>query len=97
MNRFIPLARMLFVATATVLVWGSGVSHAERVFSAADRLHPDAIRDQKVDRNLSPAARARLQRAAAIKKKKDTQKFIQELVQADQPAASPKTGKGGAK
>lgn len=62
-----PKLLIMFLAGAAVVMSGSLASSAES---------PYAIRDPKVPRNLSPAARARYQRAAAIKRNQDVKKFI---------------------
>jgi hypothetical protein len=53
-----------------------------------------AIRDPRVDPNLSPKQRARVQRDAAIKNRADARMFIQNIMEGKQPAASTE---GGAK
>lgn len=72
--------------SAVLLVTGAGESLADS---------PYAIRDPKVKKNLTPAARARLQRSAAIKQKQEARKLILEKAKADQAAAA--QPKGGAK
>jgi hypothetical protein len=73
-NRIGP-AVMTLVLAAVVLISGVAETWADS---------PYAIRDPKVPRNLSPAARARLQRTAAIKKKQDARKFMLETIKGEQ-------------
>jgi len=46
------------------------------------------IHDHKVDPKLSPAQRARIQRDAALKKRQDQRKAIQDIMSGKQPASS---------
>jgi hypothetical protein len=90
--RFLP-GTALAVLTA-LLLWG-GAAHAQRsvqTYRNAQTAH--AIRDRKVDPKLSPVARARAQKLAAVKKKHDAQKFIDGVVQGEQAAASGTKEKG---
>jgi hypothetical protein len=70
---------------AALVATGAGESGADS---------PYAIRDPKVPKNLSPAARARLTRAAAIQKKQEARKLILEKVKADQAQAAGAAQKG---
>jgi hypothetical protein len=72
---------------AALVVTGAGESVADS---------PYAIRDPKVQKNLSPPARARLTRAAAIQKKQEARKFILEKVKAEQAQAAVPAPKGAA-
>jgi hypothetical protein len=83
LNRLLLLTLVMAIMPA----WGIGVVHADS---------PYAIRDKKVDPKLSPAARARSQRMAAIKKKNDLKKLVQEAAKAEQTAAPDPKAKGGA-
>ena len=47
-----------------------------------------AIRDPKIDPNLSPANRARVQRDASIKNRQNARKFIQSVVEGKDAASS---------
>jgi hypothetical protein len=75
---------------APPLAWGAGPH------SAGAQGSPYAIRDHKVDSKLTPAARARAQRAADIKRRHDLKKSIDQVQQA-KAADAGQSGKGGAK
>jgi hypothetical protein len=83
-NTLLLLSMMLALMPAG----GIGAARAES---------PYAIRDHKVDPKLPPAARARLLRAEAIKKKHDLKKVVEQQVAAEQAAAPGPKNKGGAK
>lgn len=68
-------AVMTLVLAAAVLISAVTETWAES---------PYAIRDPKVPRNLSPAARARLQRIAAIQRKQEARKYILETIKGEQ-------------
>jgi hypothetical protein len=78
---------------APPLAWGAGPPSA----STAAQGNPYAIRDHKVDPKLSPAARARAQRAADIKRRHDLKKSIEQVQQAKSADAGQPGSKGGAK
>jgi len=80
------------------LFWGginvtcAGADQSEKHPKNSREYH--SIRDPKVDPNLSPAQRARVQRDAAIKNRDNTRKFIQNIMAGKEPASSQE---GGAK
>lgn len=77
------------VILAAVLLSGVGGAHAERIvqqYANAQTSH--VIRDRSIDPKLSPAARARAMKAASIKKKEEARKFIQNVAEGEQAAAS---------
>jgi hypothetical protein len=76
---------------APPLAWGAGPPGA-----TPGQGSPYAIRDHKIDAKLSPAARARAQRAADIKRRNDLKKSIEQVQQAKSADAG-QPGKGGAK
>jgi hypothetical protein len=90
-----------FLAAVTAL----GINVTCAAANASDEAKPKnsheayAIRDPKVDPNMHPAERARVQREAVIKKRQDVRKFVQKMIEGEQGAA-PGKGKnegGGAK
>lgn len=81
--RFKTLLLALLAVLAAVPVCGAATSNVRRYPQNYANAHTaNAIRDRKVDAHLSPAARARTQRDAAIKKKRDLQKYVQSLAEA---------------
>jgi hypothetical protein len=94
---------LVFMAIAmaiavTALSWGFDVTAANADTSAQGQPNAIfAIRDPKVDPNLSPKQRAQVQRDAFIKQRKETRKFIKDMAEGKKPAASEKSDKGVAK
>jgi hypothetical protein len=87
--RLKPLLFALLTALAVASVCGAATTSTQRYpQNYANAYTAHAIRDHKVDPHLSPAARARAQRDAAIKKKKDLQNYIQSLAEASGKGAS---------
>ena len=97
LNRCKLLQFATFVVAVTTLLWGIDVTTVRAETTPADPLHPYAIRDPKVDPNLSPAQRARVQRDAAATKRKAARKFVKDVAEGKQPAASDKKDTGGDK
>ena len=87
-----PLLYLPFVIAEIALFWGgidvtrAGADQSEKQPKNSHEYH--AIRDPKVDPNLSPAQRARVQRDAAIKNRDNTRKFIQNIMAGKDPASS---------
>lgn len=96
MERWTTRLLMLWVVAAAIFTLGSRAACAETAYSAADRLHPHAIRDGKVGLKGSPVARAHVQKTGWIKSKKETKKYLESIVK-EGAAASENSGKGGAK
>ncbi len=90
-----PLLVMLFVIAAAVLLQGIGITYADTGTAGERLVHPYAIRDPKIDQNLSRAQRARVQKEAVIKKRHASKKFVRDY--AEGKAASDSKGKGVAK
>jgi hypothetical protein len=105
--KFLMFAPLVIAAMALLLMGidvtsaAANSSEAKQKNSQADKpknthdLHK--IRDPKVDSTLSPKQRARMQRDAAIKKRQDSKKFVQDVAEGKQPASSNQTEGGGAK
>jgi hypothetical protein len=93
--RFLKLAPLL--VAITTLLWGVNVTGVRADTTEADRRPPHAIRDPKVDPNLTPAQRARVTRKAEFKKKQDVRKYVKDVVEGEQSAPPGNRGKGGAK
>jgi hypothetical protein len=91
-NRCKPLLLLPFIMAVTAHFWGginvtcAGADQSEKQPKNAHEYH--AIRDPKVNANLSPAERARVQRDAAIKNRDNTRKFIQDIMAGKEPASS---------
>ena len=90
-----------FVLAVAALFWGGiNVTRAGANQPDKNNHHPKnaheyyKIRDPRVDPNLSPKQRARVQRDAAIKNRADARMFIQNIIEGKQPASS---SQGGAK
>jgi hypothetical protein len=81
-NRCKSLLFLSFVMAVTALFLGGiNVTSAGANSSEPKNSYEyHAIRDQKVDPNLHPAHRARLQREAAIKNRENTRKFIKDVM-----------------
>jgi hypothetical protein len=79
---------LLMPVAAALLLCGIGESYGES---------PYAIRDPKVPKNLSAAARARLMRTDQLKKKADLKKYILEAVKKEHQGGPDQTPKGVAK
>lgn len=86
------------VILAAVLLSGIGAANAGQSVQPYANAHTShVIRDRSVDPKLPPAARARALKAAAIKKKQEARKFIEDVAVDEQGAASVSKGKEGAK
>ena len=86
------------VLAATVVCWGIGVTSAAADTSELGRPNAvHAIRDTKVDTRLTPAQRARAQRAEAIRQRKSSRQFILDVAAGKEPASSGSADKGGGK
>ena len=87
-----PLLLLPFILAVAALFLGginvtsAGADQSGRHPKNAAEYH--AIRDPKVDPNLSPAQRARVQRDAAIKNRENTRKFIQNIMAGKESASS---------
>ncbi len=82
MHRIWPMLVMTFVVAVTLLFWGMDVTNAEPDSSSATQ-------DLAVqDRASSAAARARAQRADMLKKRKEAQKYIQKVIEGQQPRSA---------
>jgi hypothetical protein len=87
-----------FVLAVAALFWGginvtcAGADQKEKK-NAKNSHEYHAIRDPRVDQNLTPKQRARVQRDAAIKNRADARMFIQNIMEGKQAASS----EGGAK
>jgi len=98
MNRFVremqryrlKCVLLLPVVLAAAFLLGQG--GVTKALADTDAQPRQAIRDPKVDPKLSAKQRARHQLDAAIKRKKDAQKYIQSTV--EQSATSANTGGG---
>jgi hypothetical protein len=98
LNRCKPLLLALLLVAVTAL--GINVSYADAnpsVTNPKNSHEAYAIRDPKVDPNLPPAARARVQRDASINKRHEVKKFIQKMVEGEQAGSSGKKEGGGDK
>jgi hypothetical protein len=96
MNGFRLLLVAALVVAVTALSWG-GISYAQQ---APAEVKPAVEKDPAAAKRKADAAiRARAQRDAAIKKRHETKKYIQKVVEGQQSgAATPdNAGKGGAK
>ena len=91
-SRWKPLLVLPFIMAVTALFLGGinvtsvGADQSKKHPKNAAEYH--AIRDPKVDPNLSPAQRARVQRDAAIKNRENTRKFIQNIMAGKESASS---------
>jgi hypothetical protein len=92
-----------FVLAVAALFWGGinvTCAGADQGADQKDKHHAKnsheyhAIRDPRVDSNLTPKQRARVQRETAIKNRADARMFIQNVMEGKQPAAA---SEGGAK
>jgi hypothetical protein len=98
-NRFRPLLFLPFVAAVMALL-GGGMNLTYAGHHSSEKEGPKnshehyRIRDSRVDPKMSPKARARVQRDAAIKNRTDARLFIQGVMEGKQPASS---SEGGAK
>jgi hypothetical protein len=92
MHRFRAVLLVASCLPAVLLLCGAGAGPALADSPPNARY---AIRDPKVDSRLSPAARARAQRAAAIKKKQDLTRYIQSVMESQQRDATAKGNGGG--
>jgi hypothetical protein len=92
-NRCKLLLFLPFVMAVTSLfLVGINVTSARAADQPKNAHDMYKIRDPKVDPKMSPAARARVQKNNAIKKKQDARKFMQDVVEGKQPASSDKGG-----
>ncbi len=97
MTRRKPLLFVLFVMAAGIFLQGISVAHADTDTKGEQRMHPHAIRDPRVDSNLTPAQRARLQRDASVKRRHAVKQLIHDVAEGKQPAASDHREQGVAK
>lgn len=67
-------------------VTGAGADQSHKHPKNSREYH--SIRDPKIDPNLSPAQRARVQRDAAIKNRENTRKFIQNVTAGKESSSS---------
>ena len=97
MNGFRLLLFTTFVAAVTVLISGIGVTYADQAPAAAIQTAAQAAAAQKAD----AAVKARAQRDAAIKRRHEAKKYIQNVIEGQQPGpaatAPANAGKEGAK
>ncbi len=88
-----------FVLAVAALFWGgvnvtiAGADQPDKHSKNAHEFYK--IRDPKVDPNLSPRERARVQRDAVVKNRADARMFIQRVIVEGQQPGSP--SQGGAK
>ena len=97
LRKYLLLAPAVTAVTA-ILLLGTGIRSAA-ADPMGDKNPKNAheayrIRDPKVDPKMSPTERARIQRDAEIKKRKDTRKFIEGVMSGKVQAAG---NKGDAK
>jgi len=87
-----------FVMLAAVMLWSVGTAQAAQHIAQryANAHTAQAIRDKKIDPGLSPVARARALKMAALQKKQRAQDFVNRVA-AGEAAASGKPGKEVAK
>lgn len=100
MNRFKLLLCMSFVVAVTVLFSGINVACAQQASPAAA---PDSVAaaQERAAAKERAAARAITKRAEMLKKRQEAKKYIQKVIEGQQPgagsAAPDNTGKEGAK
>jgi hypothetical protein len=92
-NKCKPLLFAPFVAALTAFfILGVNVPYAGADHQRKDKpknAHEHyRIHDSKVDPNLSPAQRARVQRDAAFKRRQDHKKAVQDIMSGKEPASS---------
>jgi len=94
MNRFRLLLFTTFVVAVTALPFAVSITYAGQDPAAAK---PAAEQDPAaVKRAADAAVRARAQRDAAIKRRHDTKKYIQKVIEGQQPGATaPAPGNAG--
>ncbi len=91
-NRCKSLLLLPFIMAVTALFWGginvtsAGADQSEKHPKNSHEYH--AIRDPKIDPNLSPKERARVQRDAAIKNRENSRKFMQNVMAGKESASS---------
>lgn len=91
-NRCKTLLVLPFIMAVTALFLGginvtaAGADQSNKHPKNAAEYH--AIRDPKIDPNLSPAQRARVQRDAAIKNRENSRKFIQNVIAGKESSSS---------
>jgi hypothetical protein len=91
-NRGKSLLLLPFIMAVTALFLGginvtsAGADQSGKHPKNAHEYH--AIRDPKIDQNLSPAQRARVQRDAAIKNRENSRKFMQNVMAGKESASS---------
>jgi hypothetical protein len=95
-KRLTPLLCKSLALTAAVLLLGISATYADQGSAPSDPLNPHKILDPKVDPNLTPDQRAKVQRDAAIQKRKDLRKFIKDVSEGKQSTTSGNTNGGGA-
>jgi len=98
MNRFRLLLFTTFVAAVTVLISGIGVTYADQAPAPAKETAAQQTATQKA---AADAVKARAMRNAAIKRRQASKKYIQGVIEGQQPgpaaAAPANAGQGGAK
>jgi len=94
-NRCKTLLSLPFIMAVTALFWGginvtcAGADQSEKQLKDAKNAHEyHAIRDPKLDPNLSPKERARVQRDASIKNRDNARKVMQNIMTGKEPASS---------
>lgn len=95
LRKYLLLAPAVAAVTALLLL-GTGIRSAMADNMDKPKNAHDAykIRDPKVDPKMSPQQRARFQRDAQVKKRKDTRKFVEGVMAGKIQAAG---NNGGAK
>ncbi|MGD0843873.1 MAG: hypothetical protein ABSA06_05825 [Geobacteraceae bacterium] len=98
MNGFRLMLFATFVAAVTVLISGLGVTYADQAPAAANQSAAQPTAAQKA---AADAVKARAMRDAAIKKRHESKKYIQNVIEGQQPGpaatAPANAGQGGAK
>jgi hypothetical protein len=98
MNGFRLLLFTTFVAAVTVLISGISVTYADQAPTPANQT---AVQQTAAQKAAADAVKARAMRDAAIKRRQASKKYIQGVIEGQQPgpaaAAPASAGQGGAK